>query len=374
MNANAVSHLLESRPDYWDLVNAGIIKDDATGKTPALAPRLQPLAAKLERKMNADAVAHLLESRPDYWDLVDAGIIKDNGPTSVAPSLAARKSTLEKKMVADSISSLLDQRPDVDEMLRRRVLLSDPTVGKVAPALQARRRDLEHEMLRRNLEEQLEARPAPHEITQSSVFEEADDDWIEDYVRRRSMIEGYRAARRESWGKQGFADAAAQYGDSVDDYYYDEATSRAFDEEAEDSTDADSTDYRGYDDEEAAWTKRASAQGYGVDSYSDEDDKEGAGEEFYGDYEYDYEDVANGALSDSTLRRRFGIALKGTAMLYRENLIDAVHKAALKELILRADKRVLAAVEVYEADQDDSEILDTLQRIARRGVSELSGL
>ena len=50
---------------------------------------------KLEKKMNADAVAHLLESRPDYWDLVDAGIIKDGGPTSVAPSLAARSRTLD---------------------------------------------------------------------------------------------------------------------------------------------------------------------------------------------------------------------------------------------------------------------------------------
>ena len=68
------------------------------------------------------------------------------------------------------------------------------------------------------------------------MFEEADDDWVEDYVRRRSMIEGYRAARRESWGMQGFADAAAQYGDSVDDYYYDDATERVFLDEAGVST------------------------------------------------------------------------------------------------------------------------------------------
>jgi len=61
----------------------------------------------------------------------------------------------------------------------------------------------------------------------------------------------------------------------------------------------------------------------------------------------------------------------GTAMLFREGLIDSVHKAALKELILRSDKRVLAAVEVYEADHDDEEILDTLTRIARRGVEEM---
>ena len=112
-----------------------------------------------------------------------------------------------------------------------------------------------------------------------------------------------------------------------------------------------------------------------MDNSSEDEEPYG---EYYGENPegayYDDEDMSNGALSDATLRRRFGIALKGTAVLYRENMIDAVHKAALKELILRADKRVLAAVEVYEADQDDSEILDTLQRIARRGVSELSGL
>ena len=74
------------------------------------------------------------------------------------------------------------------------------------------------------------------------------------------------------------------------------------------------------------------------------------------------------------MRRQYGIALKGTALLARHGLIDAVHKAALKELILSGDRRVFAAVEVYEADHDDTEILDTLQRIARRGVDEVGGV
>ena len=45
-------------------------------------------------------------------------------------------------------------------------------------------------------------------------------------------------------------------------------------------------------------------------------------------------------------------------------------KAALKELILSTDERVMAAVEVHEIDGDDEEILDTLKRIAARALVE----
>ena len=71
------------------------------------------------------------------------------------------------------------------------------------------------------------------------------------------------------------------------------------------------------------------------------------------------------------LRRRYGIALKGAAQLYNNGDIDHVQKAALKELILSSDDRVMAAVEVYELDQDDAEVLDTLARIAHRGLMEM---
>ena len=183
------------------------------------------------------------------------------------------------------------------------------------------------------------------------------------------MIEGYRAARRESWGMMDFADAAAEHGDTVDDYYYDEAYGGEERDPEEDSGVGDE------EDEEAEWLKQY--ERYENDAYEGygeyDDDEEEVEEEYYGDYRYSNEGALGGSLSDTVLRRRFGIALKGTAVLFRQNLIDAVHKAALKELILRADKRVLAAVEVYEADQDDAEILDTLRRIARRGVAELSG-
>ena len=57
--------------------------------------------------------------------------------------------------------------------------------------------------------------------------------------------------------------------------------------------------------------------------------------------------------------------------MYNSGVIDNVQKAALKELILSSDDRVMAAVEVYELDQDDAEVLDTLARIANRGLMEM---
>ena len=77
MTSDVLGHLLETRLDWYELQQDGIIKDDTK-----LAPRIQNVASKLELQMNKDAVGHLLESRPEYFDLVDAGIIRDFG---VAP-------------------------------------------------------------------------------------------------------------------------------------------------------------------------------------------------------------------------------------------------------------------------------------------------
>ena len=73
----------------------------------------------------------------------------------------------------------------------------------------------------------------------------------------------------------------------------------------------------------------------------------------------------------ATLRGRYAMALKGAARLGQLQLVDARGKAALKDLILRNDRRVMAAVEVFEVDHDVEEMLDTLKRIARRAVADL---
>lgn len=45
--------------------------------------------------------------------------------------------------------------------------------------------------------------------------------------------------------------------------------------------------------------------------------------------------------------------------------LNKVEKGKLKDLILREDKAVMAAVEVFETDHDVNEMLDTLRRIVR---------
>ena len=60
------------------------------------------------------------------------------------------------------------------------------------------------------------------------------------------------------------------------------------------------------------------------------------------------------------------MALKAAARLYTLGEISASQKGSLKDLILDQDKRVMAAVEVFELDHDVEEMLDTLLRIAKR--------
>ena len=74
-------------------------------------------------------------------------------------------------------------------------------------------------------------------------------------------------------------------------------------------------------------------------------------------YEYNYFD--HGQSDSGKLRRHYGIALKAASRLYLDGTIDAMSRSALKELILASDKRVMAAIEVFEIDNDDEEVLDT---------------
>jgi hypothetical protein len=79
---------------------------------------------------------------------------------------------------------------------------------------------------------------SPQEITSSAVFEEADDDWQDDYIHNKTVLEGYRAARRQSWGLQDFSSTFNQMYDSSEE------------EEEEEDEDEDEDEYYGYNDGE----------------------------------------------------------------------------------------------------------------------------
>jgi len=67
------------------------------------------------------------------------------------------------------------------------------------------------------------------------------------------------------------------------------------------------------------------------------------------------------ASQDPALERsRIAMALKCTSRLHQLGMIDDDGKARLKKLVLDEDKRVGAAVEVFEADHNIGELLDTL--------------
>ena len=72
----------------------------------------------------------------------------------------------------------------------------------------------------------------------------------------------------------------------------------------------------------------------------------------------------------SVLRSRYAMALKATARLSDAGKITPTEKGVLKELILDHDKRIFAAIEVFEIDQDASEMLDTMYRIAKRAMMD----
>ena len=112
MNANTVSHLLESRPDAYDLEDAGVLQS-----VHFVAPALQAVQNKLKRKMTSDALGHLLETRPDWEELCADGIIKDD--EKVAPRIQGVATKLERRMNADAVSHLLGSRADPQFQVRR---------------------------------------------------------------------------------------------------------------------------------------------------------------------------------------------------------------------------------------------------------------
>lgn len=58
------------------------------------------------------------------------------------------------------------------------------------------------------------------------------------------------------------------------------------------------------------------------------------------------------------------LSLHCTALLYRSGAITPAQRAALKDLIVASDGRIMAACALYESDRDVEELLDTLRHVA----------
>ena len=104
INSDRLSSSLDMRVDQADLMQRGILPmNDAF-----VAPRIQGLAAKLERRMNTDRVGHLLESRPDYEELEELGFVKRR--EIMAPRIQGVANKLQRRYVFFMMYMYIDGR------------------------------------------------------------------------------------------------------------------------------------------------------------------------------------------------------------------------------------------------------------------------
>jgi hypothetical protein len=209
--------------------------------------------------------------------------------------------------------------------------------GEMAPAIQGLAAKLERQMHTDTVAHLLESRPDPEDLEDAGILK---DDWVAPSLQgKRAILEKKITQDRLSGALK---DRPTRWEVEV---------AGVFEEPTEEEMYAD------YQQEEAEMYAAAEAeyeQARGVFPGVEEEEPQ-------------YEQ-ANAMQLNRTLRARYGMALKGAARLYERNLISADMKAALKDLILDDDGRVMAAIEVFELDLDAEEMLDTLHRIAKRAV------
>jgi len=275
--------------------------------------------------MNKDTVGHLLEMRPDVEQLREQGIYKDG----VADSILSTKERLEKQMLTNHLGHMLESRPSLSDLKHRNIIKDVGVAGGVVASKKSFVKD--------SLATQLRDRPTRAEMQQVGVLNDDSQDY--DYVDGRE----YSDDEDDDDYYEEDDDFILVDGNIGNKYLSQSPTRRVQQQKAAKVVSKKQSS-------ESNTSRISSASGYSA--YLDEDSRYFSPE-------------------TTQLRRRYGVALKGAAQLYNQGVIDNVQKAALKELILSSDDRVMAAVEVYELDQDDIEVLDTLARIANRGLVEM---
>eukprot|EP00948_MAST-09A_sp_MAST-9A-sp1_P001835 g1835.t1 len=297
MTKDMLQHQLDFAPSADELVEQGILDN-------SISASIQGTARKLERKMNQDAVGHQLTTRPAPSVLHDAGVLQAK---HIAPRLQGVAATLERKMKSDNVDHMLQSRPQIDHLVERNIVEDD----WIAPSIQSRRKTLERAMTADKLKNKLSNwnRPTVQQVYESGLME-APADWIQEvragYQRRHSSVSGYDPMEVP---QEYLEDDGNEY-----DYY-----------DYEDTDDVDDTEL--YADNQQYWPAVLPNQ-----------------------------QTQQGTM----LRKRYAIALSGAARLKAMGLIDRATLGVLKELILSNDRRVMAAVEVFEMDIDVDDMLDTL--------------
>eukprot|EP00949_MAST-11_sp_MAST-11-sp1_P000689 g689.t1 len=403
MTSDYLGSLLEHRPSPDDLLQRNILKDDW------VAGSLHARQLELQKNMTKDYLNHLLEERPEPRDLIEQNILKNDW---VAGSIQRAGEELKSAMRRSELENMLSHRPSLDEweseysekMRKIEETREEPRAGAFVGG-----KDLRPAWLRNGISEP-PAGTRDMGSWQMSVYTEEQQARLgvtEDGERRKSPIGG--SDLRPAWLRNGIGEPPAGTEDmgswSAAVYTEEQQQRLGVDKDGNRKVRykatppawiTSGTEAPAGEKDMGSWTASVFTEEQqarlGVDEYGnkllDEDDEaefdEDPGqmhERFVtaedsdmgleeGDaYEYNYFD--HGQSDSGKLRRHYGIALKAASRLYLDGTIDAMSRSALKELILASDKRVMAAIEVFEIDNDDEEVLDTLARIAIRGVQEL---
>jgi len=116
-----IGHLLDSRPDYDELIRQNILSSSPT------ASRIQGVQKQLQHHMTRDRIGHLLEKRSELASLQDQNILKD---IRVAPSIQGVQRQLQQNLTKANLFHALKHRPTLNDLQKRGVYV-DPEDGSV---------------------------------------------------------------------------------------------------------------------------------------------------------------------------------------------------------------------------------------------------
>jgi len=143
--------------------------DDLGGRRDNVAPRLHQAKQKLQHAITRDQIGHLLDSRPDYDELVRQNIIQA-GPSS--SRIQGIQKTLQHHMTQDRVGHLLEKRSE-PELLQSQNILKDM---RVAPSIQGVQRQLQQNLAKANLFHALKQRPSLSDLQKRNILVESERD------------------------------------------------------------------------------------------------------------------------------------------------------------------------------------------------------
>uniref|UniRef100_A0A7S2S2Q7 Uncharacterized protein n=1 Tax=Mucochytrium quahogii TaxID=96639 RepID=A0A7S2S2Q7_9STRA len=325
---NSVKASLEKRPDADQMQKHGVLKDTK------LASSLQPRASALEKNIRRSSLKGALLTRPDQRELEQSGLLSSE---KVSDTLQGTAETLKKKIAKDQVAHKLGKRPDLDSLKKAGVHGG----LDVAPSIQERRASLSRKMNADQVSHLLESRPEADELKKSGVLNPGGG--IADGISGKQLELGHQMTKAKvSRALRGRPEVGKLLASNI---IPDEHVAPALVKptaQLEKNIRRDSLKK-----ELSQRLDRGVLVEKGIIQEAPSNEK-----------------VNQAASLDHLKRTRYAIALKGAVHLEKLGLVDASGKGALKDLIFAEDKRIMAAVEVFELDHDLNEMLDTLHRIA----------